>query len=55
MTKARECGSKQKHATKAKAEEHRWALVRSGSRPAALSIYKCKFCGSWHVGHSSRR
>lgn len=55
MTKNRECGTKQKHPTKADAEAHLWALVRAGTRRARMSVYHCTHCGSWHVGHTKRR
>jgi hypothetical protein len=34
MTKGRECGTKQRHASKAAAEDHAWSLVRAGTRRA---------------------
>lgn len=54
MSRARECGAKQRHATKAKAEEHLWSLVRNGTRRARMAVYHCKHCGEWHVGHAKR-
>lgn len=55
MTKARACGTKARHATKAEAEAHLWALVRdTGTRPGAMSIYRCPYCKSWHIGHRKR-
>ncbi len=33
-----------------------WLKKRDGDRdPRKLDIYRCKWCGSWHVGHNSRR
>lgn len=56
MTKTRECGTKQRHATKWAAKAHVWSLVkRTGTRPGAMAIYRCKHCGDWHVGHAKRR
>lgn len=55
MTKNRECGTKQKHPTKADAENHLWALVRAGTRRARMQVYRCTHCGNWHVGHTKRR
>lgn len=55
MSRARECGTKQRHATRAEAKAHRAALVRSGSPVSGLSIYRCPHCGAFHVGHRKRR
>lgn len=55
MTKARECGQKQRHATKAAATERLWALIRSGTRRSRMQVYPCSFCKGWHVGHTKRR
>jgi len=47
----KECGNKAKH-SKTKAKAHRWSLIKSrGAHPASVQIYKCSFCGYWHVGH----
>lgn len=54
MTKARECGSKQQHKTRQAARDHLWALIRSGTRPGAMSVYRCHHCKTWHVGHRKR-
>lgn len=56
MTKARTCGQKARHASKADAERHLFALVRNtGTAPRGMSVYRCPHCGSWHVGHRKRR
>lgn len=55
MTKARECGNKTAHPSKAAAEAHAWSLVRAGTRAGRMAVYRCKHCGSWHVGHKKRR
>jgi hypothetical protein len=54
MTKRRECGTKQRHPTKADARAQLWSLIRGGSPPRSLSIYHCRFCHAWHVGHRKR-
>lgn len=55
MSKQRECGSKQRHPSKADAEGHLWSLVRAGTRRARMTVYRCGHCGQWHVGHTKRR
>lgn len=50
-TRARTCGRKQRHATKAEAREQLEALVRKGANRNQHNVYKCRFCGCWHVGH----
>ena len=54
MTKNRECGTKQKH-TKKSAEDHYWSLIRNGAAKNLMVIYKCRFCGHWHIGHRKNR
>lgn len=45
----RQCSDKVKHECEASAVEHvRELVVKDG---AAMSVYKCRWCGSWHVGH----
>lgn len=51
MTRARMCGMKTPHPTKTDAENHLWSLIRSGTKPGAMSVYHCPYCGAWHVGH----
>lgn len=55
MTRVRECGAKQSHSSKADAERHIWSLVRAGTSLGRMQAYRCKHCGSWHVGHKKRR
>lgn len=54
MSKARECGAKQRHDTKAAAEAHVWSLVKAGTRRSRMQVYRCRHCGAWHVGHKRR-
>lgn len=52
MTKARSCGRKQRHSTRADALAHMLSLVRDTGTPVgAMSVYRCPYCGHWHVGH----
>jgi predicted restriction endonuclease len=60
MSKEREHGSpdrpKQRHETHKEAEQQLWSLVRdTGARRHALTVYRCKFCGGYHVGHRRKR
>lgn len=55
MTRARECGTKRQHATRAAAEGHIWWMVSTlGARRARFRAYRCKHCGCWHVGHARK-
>ena len=54
-TKARMCAGKRRHATREKAVEALWALVRRGAKRSRLNVYECPHCdGGWHVGHLGR-
>lgn len=55
MTEARECIGKIRHDTSAAAHGHAKARMRSGAAPQAVSVYRCRFCRGWHVGHRPRR
>jgi hypothetical protein len=50
-SKASECGTKQRNATKQEALGQLTALARRGANFHRLSAYHCKHCGAWHVGH----
>lgn len=52
--KARECGTKQQHPTQAEALAHWSALVRGGSSRKRLTVYRCRHCRAWHVGHKPK-
>lgn len=54
-TKTRGCGSKVRHVTRKKALAHLWRLVRRGAFLPWLNVYRCRHCGSWHVGHRPGR
>lgn len=52
MTESRECGTKIRHDSRRGAVIHRRALIRiKGASGALLSVYRCRHCGSWHVGN----
>lgn len=55
MSRARECGSKQRHPDRGAALRHFQSLVRYGTAPGRMSVYRCPHCGAWHVGHRKRR
>lgn len=50
-TPARGCQRKKAHETKDQARAHLERLIRNGAARTALEIYRCKHCGSYHVGH----
>lgn len=54
-TQARSCTGKQRHHSKAAADAHRAALIRSGGSRLVIVVYRCPHCRGWHVGHRSRR
>ena len=43
---ARACGDKHRHATQKDAERE-----RKRCRQPTLGVYRCEFCGFYHVGH----
>lgn len=45
----RSCGTKVRHASRAAALAHRAKLLAAGD--TRLTVYPCKHCGSYHVGH----
>ncbi len=47
---------KHAHPNREEAADHViWLKRRDGTRdPRKMDIYRCKYCGFWHVGHSSR-
>lgn len=50
----RACSGKQRHPTEEAARAHVAALYHQRGA-LGLNIYKCKFCGAWHVGHRPLR
>lgn len=48
------CAGKQRHETEAAARAHAASLYRKRGAQG-LNVYKCKFCGAWHVGHRPLR
>ena len=49
----KQCDGKIRHKTKEDAHSARYSLQKKTGE--WLRIYKCKFCGGWHVGHPSAR
>lgn len=50
-TRARVCGNKQSHPGRLAALQNMLGLRKRGANLALMSVYRCKFCGSWHIGH----
>ncbi len=44
------CAGKLRHPSEGKAQAHLRALARIDDRP--MDVYRCRFCGHWHVGHA---
>lgn len=51
-TRARSCEGKFAHPTHDSAQEHLMRMLRAGS--VRLSVYRCKHCRQFHVGHLPR-
>lgn len=48
----RMCGKKQRHRESSDAERHAAQLwYKDGER---MNVYRCRWCGYYHVGHRSR-
>lgn len=45
----RQCGHKMRHAGKLSAILHLKALRRKDDE--VMTVYRCRWCGCWHVGH----
>ncbi|WP_435173267.1 hypothetical protein [Actinacidiphila sp. bgisy145] len=48
-TRARSCLGKLAHQDRAAALRHRARLIAAGD--TRLTVYRCRFCRHWHVGH----
>lgn len=51
-TKARSCTGKKRHDSSQAARAQLRNLLSKGR--VRLSVYACKFCGGFHVGHSTK-
>ena len=47
----KQCGNKQRHRTQVEAVAHIIGLRRKGEK-GNMQSYRCRFCGSFHVGHN---
>lgn len=52
-TKARACTGKRVHQRRCDATVHLRYLVSSGAHRSRLSVYHCRHCKAWHVGHKN--
>lgn len=48
-TRARSCLGKIRHQDRAAALAHRRRLLAAGD--TRLTVYRCRWCRHWHVGH----
>lgn len=51
MSRARECGEKIQYRSRKDADWKAFQLKRRAL--ISMHPYKCKFCSSWHLGHST--
>ena len=51
-TRGRACTGKKSHTSRQHAAEHRDQLIARGAAAEGLRAYRCRHCGSWHVGHT---
>ncbi len=52
MSRKDMCGHKHRHPSSGKAEAQKRSMVeRFGDDPELLSVYWCRYCRHWHVGH----
>lgn len=51
-TKARSCVGKKRHQDQGGALAHRARLLARGD--TRITVYPCRHCGGWHVGHHGR-
>lgn len=54
-TPARICGNKHRYPSRGAALHEMWRLIRRGTHPSGINVYKCPVCGGWHVGHKARK
>ncbi len=48
----RSCLTKQRHASKQEGLDHLAHIQRANARRACeMHLYRCAYCGGWHVGH----
>jgi hypothetical protein len=53
-SKASQCGGKKRHDTRQDALDHLARLIRLGAPAWRISVYRCRHCTAWHVGHHPR-
>ena len=49
----RSCQGKVRYATAGKASAAR-GIIQHRSYTGPMNIYKCRFCGGYHIGHNGR-
>ena len=53
-TKRRACEGKRQHPTKQQAQAQLLRLVRAGTSPTRIHVYRCGYCKQYHVGHRAQ-
>lgn len=46
------CRGKVRHETEGGAFAHMMVIIKAGKANGSLNMYRCSFCGGWHVGHT---
>lgn len=46
------CAGKRRYASSVEGNTAIWSANRNGYR-GYMQVYKCKFCGSYHIGHAA--
>jgi len=49
----KQCQHKKRHPDQQSARYHRFLLNQKDGEQ--MNVYKCRFCGGWHVGHQPRK
>ena len=54
-TPARACGAKKRNPTRSDAQRQLARIVAlRGAAPSSYTVYQCRHCGCWHIGHEGR-
>jgi rubrerythrin len=55
MSEASGCTGKERFETRGRAESVRKRMMRSRRRGPHMRVYRCEYCGGWHIGTSFER
>lgn len=51
----KQCDGKRRHATPEAAAGHRRFIHATAGYSGLLNVYRCSFCGGYHVGHGKQK